>query len=209
MLRILLAEDHDIVRRGIRGVLESQAGWEICAEADNGRDAVRLAAETKPDIAIIDYSLPLLNGLDVVRQTRQVSPGTQSLVFTQHDDDELVRETLRAGARGFLQKSEAADHLVHAVKALALRRPYFTGRVSQVMLANFLRKLPASPILTGREREVVQLIAEGSSNKQIAATLGLSTKTIETHRSAAMRKIGVKNLADLVRYAVRNRIVEP
>jgi DNA-binding NarL/FixJ family response regulator len=209
MLRILLAEDHDIVRRGIRGLLETHSGWEICGEAANGRDAVRLAADKKPDIAIIDYSLPMLNGLDVVRQIRKLSAKTQILVFTQHDSDDLIRETLRAGARGFLQKGEAAEHLVHAITALAARRPYFAGRVSQTMLATFVKNRPSSDLLTGREREVVQLIAEGRSNKQIAATFNLSIKTVETHRSSAMRKLNIRNMAELVRYAVRNKLVEP
>ncbi|QCI64992.1 response regulator [Phreatobacter stygius] len=208
MARVLLAEDHEIVRRGIRSLLESRGNFEICAEAADGLDAVRLAIQEKPDIAIIDYSLPRLNGLEVVKQVRKVLPRIQILMFTQHDSEDLMRDILRAGVRSFLLKSEADEHLIQAVSALAMSRPYFTTRVSETMLATFIGSTTPATQLTSRERETVQLIAEGASNKRIAAELGVSVKTVETHRSTAMRKLGAKSMADLVRYAVRNKLVE-
>jgi DNA-binding NarL/FixJ family response regulator len=208
MARILLADDHEIVRRGIRSLLESRGGWEICAEAADGLEAIRLALDEKPDIAIVDYSLPKLNGLEVVKQVRKVLPRIQVLMFTQHDSEDLLRDILRAGVRSFLLKSEADEHLVQAITALSVSRPYFTTRVSEAMLANFIGGPAPAAQLTSRERETVQLIAEGASNKRIAAQLGVSVKTVETHRSTAMRKLGAKSIADLVRYAVRNKLVE-
>ncbi|MGL4286097.1 MAG: response regulator [Phreatobacter sp.] len=208
MARILLAEDHEIVRRGIRSLLESRGNWDICAEAADGLEAVRLMIQEKPDIAIIDYSLPGLNGLEVVKQIRKVLPRIQILMFTQHDSEDLMRDVLRAGVRSFLLKSEADEHLLKAVGALSMSRPYFTDRVSEAMLASFIGSPAATAHLTSRERETVQLIAEGASNKRIATELGVSVKTVETHRATAMRKLGAKSMADLIRYAVRNKLVE-
>lgn len=208
MARVLLAEDHEIVRRGIRSLLESRGSWDICAEAADGLEAVRLAIQEKPDIAIIDYSLPGLNGLEVVKQVRKVLPRIQILMFTQHDSEDLMRDVLRAGVRSFLLKSEADEHLLQAVSALSMSRPYFTDRVSEAMLASFIGGPASVAHLTSRERETVQLIAEGASNKRIATQLGVSVKTVETHRATAMRKLGAKSMADLIRYAVRNKLVE-
>lgn len=209
MARILLAEDHEIVRRGIRGLLESHGNWEICGEAADGAEAVRLALLERPDIAILDYFMPKLNGIEVAHQVRKLLPQIQIMIFTQHDSDDLMRGILRAGIRSFLLKSEAEEHLVRAVSALALCQPYFTTRASEAMLASFVRNPMPAPGLTSRERLTVQRIAEGASNKRIAADLGVSVKTIETHRSAAMRKLGAKSLAELIRYAMRNKLVEP
>ena len=203
MVRVLLVEDHEIVRRGIRGLLESHPAYEICGQA-----AVDLAGRLKPDVAILDYSLPALNGIESARNIKKVSPQTQILIFTQHDSDDLIRDALVAGARGFLLKSEADDHLLHALAALSLNRPYFTARVSEAMLAGFIAGSSGQLSLTSREREVVQLIAEAYSTKEIADRLRVSGKTVETHRAAAMRKLGVRNIADLVRYAIRHKMVE-
>lgn len=215
MLRILLADDHDIVRRGIRELLEQQPGWTVCAEADNGREAVELALEHRPQVAIIDLTMPELNGLEATRRIRQALPETQVLVFTMHDSEELLRGVLHAGARGYLLKSDAARQLVPAVESLAQRKPFFSGRVSEVLLDGFLgcERRRSNDLgtdrLTSREREVVQLLAEGKSNKDVARALDLSVKTVETHRAAVMRKLDLHSLADLVRFAIRNKMIVP
>lgn len=214
MLRILLADDHDIVRRGLRELLEEHPGWTVCAEATNGREAVELALEHRPRVAVLDLTMPELNGLEATRRIRQALPETEVLVFTMHESDELVRNVLAAGARGYLLKSDAARQLVPAVEALAQRKPFFAGRISELLLEGFLKGERASgpetqERLTSREREVVQLLAEGNSNKDIARALDLSVKTVETHRAAIMRKLRLRSLADLVRYAIRNQLISP
>jgi DNA-binding NarL/FixJ family response regulator len=214
MVRILLADDHDVVRRGLRWLLEAQPGWQVVAEARTGREAVALAAEWRPDIAIIDLAMPELNGLEATRRIRKELPGTEVLVFTAHQAERLMREALLAGARGFLLKSDAGERLVAAVASLAGHRPFFSAQVSEVLLDAFVRG-SASPstleseVLTAREREIVQLLAEGRGNREIGEALGISAKTVETHRAAIMRKLGIGSLAGLVRYAVRNQLVEP
>jgi DNA-binding NarL/FixJ family response regulator len=215
MVRILLADDHDVVRRGLKALLQECPGWEICGEAHRGRDAVDLARELQPDIAIVDLMMPDLNGLETTRQIRKASERTQVLIFTMHHDESLVHEVLDAGARGYLLKTDAEPHIVTAVETLLRRQPYFSAQVSETVLEGFLRRGreavdgTAAPRLTPREREVMQLLAEGHRNKQIAQDLGISVKTVETHRTTLMRKIGVKSIVDLVRYAVRNRFTEP
>jgi DNA-binding NarL/FixJ family response regulator len=215
MLRILLADDHDIVRRGLRGLLEQQPGWSVCAEAANGREAVELAREHRPHVAILDLTMPELNGLEATRRIRQELPETQVLVFTMHDSEELLRGVLRAGARGYLLKSDAARQLVPAVESLSQRKAFFSGRVSEVLLEGFLDserrrsdELGAER-LTAREREIVQLLAEGKSNKDVARALDLSVKTVETHRASVMRKLDLHSIADLVRFAIRNHMIAP
>ena len=214
MLRILLADDHDIVRRGLKDLLEQHVGWQVCAEAANGRDAVELALEHRPHVAVIDLSMPELNGLEATRRIRQALPDTEVLIFTMHESEELIREVLGAGARGYLLKSDAVRQLIPAVESLSQKNPYFAGRVSAVVLDGFLKggqvtlEGPTAERLTSREREVVQLLAEGKSNKQIARLLDLSVKTVETHRTAAMRKLELNSLPDLVRYAVRMQIIQ-
>jgi len=218
MLRILIADDHEVARRGIRALLESHAGWEVCAEARDGRDAVELALSTKPNVVLLDIGMPNLNGLEAARQISAALPEAGILILTMHDTDNMVREVLRAGARGFLLKSDAGRDLVAAVEAVQLQRTFFTPRVSQMVLDGFLdrdgkysQKSPidfSGDLLTSREREVIQLLAEGRTSKEVAVTLNLSVKTAETHRTNLMRKLGLHSVADLTRYAVRNGIVQ-
>lgn len=212
-VRILLADDHDVVRRGLKELLEEQVGWHVCAEAASGREAVERAVQTRPQVAVIDFSMPDLNGIEATRRIREMAPDTEILIFTMHESEELIRAALLAGARGYLLKSEASRQLIPAVESLAKHKPYFSGRVSEVVLEGFLKEGQTAPAmasdrLSSREREIVQLLAEGRSNKEIARDLALSVKTVETHRSSVMRKLGISSLAELVRWAVRNRIVE-
>jgi DNA-binding NarL/FixJ family response regulator len=218
MLRILIADDHEVARRGIRSLLESHPGWEVCAEAKDGRDAVELATSLKPDLVLLDIGMPNLNGLEAARQILATSPNAAILILTMHDSDNVIREVLRAGARGFLLKSDAGRDLVAAVEALESQKTFFTPRVSQMVLDGFLNREkkrseiedvtnPSGDLLTAREREVIQLLAEGRTSKEVAVTLNLSVKTAETHRTNLMRKLGLHSVADLTRYAVRNGIV--
>ena len=209
-MRILIADDHDVVRSGLRRIVEAQPNWQVVAEAGDGKEAVQKALETKPDVAVIDYSLPLINGAEATRQIRSVLPRTEVLIFTMHDNVTLIGELLKAGARGYLVKTDAQRHLIGAIEALAAHKPFFTGKVSEALLDSFLLG-PARDrsALTHRERGVVQLVAEGYTNKQIAGLLDSSLKTVETHRAAIMRKLNLTSPAALVRYAIRNQIVEP
>lgn len=208
--RILIADDHEVVRSGLRKILETQPGWEVVAEAADGKEAVAKAIETVPDIAIIDYSLPTLNGLEVTRQIRRRLPRTEVLVFTMHEDDALVTELLHAGARGYLLKSDASRYLIAAIDSLASRKPFFSSSVSEALLQSFIaRRGREVSALTPRERQIVQLVAEGYTNKAIAQLLNISLKTVETHRAAVMRKLNLASSAALVRYAIRNRLIEP
>jgi DNA-binding NarL/FixJ family response regulator len=217
MLRILIADDHEVARRGIRALLESHPGWEVCAEARDGRDAVELAIDTKPNVVLLDIGMPNLNGLEAARQILAALPDAAILILTMHDTDTMVRDVLRAGARGFLLKSDAGRDLVAAVEAVQLQRTFFTPRVSQMVLDGFLDRDgkqsqdhvdSSGDLLTSREREVIQLLAEGRTSKEVAVTLNLSVKTAETHRTNLMRKLGLHSVADLTRYAVRNGIVQ-
>lgn len=209
---ILIVDDHIAIRRGVRAILEGRDGFEVVAEAGTGAQAIDLAAGHKPDVAVIDYSMPVMNGSQLARRIREASPRTEVLVYTMHESDALVRDVLGAGARGYLLKSDADQHLIAAVDALARHQPYFTERVSEALLAHYLAHPGASSeldTLTCREREVVQLIAEGNSSKQVSEALAISLKTVETHRSSAMHKLGLETTAALVRYAVRNKLVAP
>ena len=209
MTCILIADDHAVVRSGVRRVIEAHPGWSVVAEATNGKDAVAQAITTKPDVAILDYRLPLLDGIEATRQIRRRAPSVQVLIFTMHDDENLLREALSAGARSYVQKSDAGQHLISAVQSLAEHKPYFTDRASQVLLKNFLTEADkVQHILTDREQVVVQLVAEGHSNKEAATVLNVSIKTIESHRSSIMRKLDLTSSAALVRYAVRNNLVQ-
>jgi DNA-binding NarL/FixJ family response regulator len=215
-LRILVADDHEIVRAGLRALLEQGTGWSVCAEATNGREAVEIAAQLHPEVVIMDLAMPELNGLEATRRILQQTPRTAVLILSARDSEELVREVLAAGARGFILKSDAAKDLVVAVEGLQQGRPFFSARVAELVLRGYLQggtfpidPPPAAPVLTGREREVLQLLAEGHSTKEVAATLGISGKTAESHRSNLMRKLAVRSIPDLVRYAIRNHLVDP
>jgi DNA-binding NarL/FixJ family response regulator len=207
--RILIADDHEVVRSGLRSILEAQPNWEVVAEATDGKEAVLKAIATKPDVAVLDYSLPVLNGVEATRQIRARVPETEVLIFTMHESETLMRELLQAGARGYLLKSDARQFLITAVQSLAAHKPFFTSRVSETLLESFLTTTEGDRgILTARERTVVQLIAEGRTNKQIASVLNISLKTVETHRATAMRKLNLTSTAGVVRYAIRNQLVE-
>lgn len=211
-LRILIADDHEVARRGIRALLESHPGWEVCGEASDGREAVNAANRLKPDLVLLDIGMPSLNGLDATRQILAAAPDTRVLILTMHDSEQVVREVLAAGARGFLLKSDAGRDLVAAVEALQHHRTFFTTKVAQLVLEGYLRPDPESDrslrsVLTPREREVIQLLAEGKTTKEVATTLNLSVKTAETHRTNLMRKLDLHSVVDLTLYAVRNGIV--
>jgi DNA-binding NarL/FixJ family response regulator len=214
-LRILIADDHDVVRRGIKSLIESRNEWQVCDEAQSGREAVAKAEERKPDIVVLDISMPELNGLEAARRIRKVSPNSEILILSMHYSDQLIREVLDAGVRGFVVKSDSGRDLIIALETLANHKPFFTSKATEVMLTNFQR--PASlPIpgemrssrLTSREREIVQLLSEGKSSKEVASSLGISVKTADTHRANIMRKLEIHSVSELVRYAVRNQIIE-
>jgi DNA-binding NarL/FixJ family response regulator len=212
--RIFIADDHEVVRKGLTALLQAQADWEVCGEAADGREAVEKAQQLKPDVVILDIGMPSLNGLEATRQILKTNPQARILILTLHDSDQVVREVLNAGARGFLLKSDAARDLVAAVEALRRDKTYFTSKVASMVLEGYLKggtgPAPATVgrnRLTPREREIVQLLAEGKSTKEVAVALGLSVKTAETHRSNIMRKLQLHSVSDLVLYAVRNNIV--
>jgi DNA-binding NarL/FixJ family response regulator len=215
-LRILLADDHEIVRRGLCALLQRHEGWEVCGEATDGREAVEKAKQLNPDVVIVDIGMPNLNGLDATRRLLQHDPNFKVIVLTVTDADQVIREALDAGARGFVLKSDAARDLVSAIEALQSKRMFFTPRVNDLLLAGFLEKghavsksqPPTLPTLTAREREITQLLAEGRSSKEAASLLNLSTKTVETHRSNIMRKLSLHSIRDLVVYAIKNKIIQ-
>jgi DNA-binding NarL/FixJ family response regulator len=212
VLRILVADDHEVARKGIRALLEDHLGWEVCGEARDGREAVEFAESLKPDVFLLDIGMPNLNGLDAARQILASTPDARILILTIHDSEQVVREVLAAGARGFLLKSDAGRDLVAAVEALQHRRTFFTPKVAQMMLDGYLRPHESNDsdkcVLTPREREVIQLVAEGKTTKEVATALNLSVKTAETHRTNLMRKLDLHSVADLTLYAVRNGIVQ-
>ena len=212
--RILIADDHDVVRRGLRALLEA-AGHKVCAEAATGREALAAARRTAPDVAVLDVSMPDMNGLEAAARIRAAVPDAEVLVLTAHDAEEVVRGALEAGARGYVLKSDAGGDLVNAVADLLRHRPHFTTRVAEMVLEGYLgtnASTPAeavkTPRLTPREREILQLLAEGRTTKQVALDLAISAKTVETHRANLMKTLGLESVSDLVRYAVRNRIIE-
>jgi len=213
-LRILLADDHKVVRQGTRALLSTVPEWEIVGEADNGRDAVSLTSELKPDIVILDIGMPELNGLDATRQIKKKLPETEVLIFTGQETEELVHDVFDSGARSYIMKTDAADHLIDALKALSEHKHFFTSRISEIVFARYIQGkktvegAPEKSRITDREREIVQLLAEGKSSKEIATMLGISVRTVETHRAAIMKKLGLKSFSELIRYAVRNKIVE-
>lgn len=213
-LRILIADDHELVRRGVRTLLEGEAGWKVVAEVRDGQEAVDKATELKPEVAILDIGMPRLNGLDAARRIKKAVPQIKVLILTMHDSEHLAWEVLKAGARGYVTKSDTARDLVLAIEALRRDKTFFTPRVDRIILDNFLQgkfgkngKEQNGERLTSRQREIVQLLAEGKSSKEVSVLLNLSVKTIETHRANIMKRLGCHSVSDLVRYAVRNNII--
>jgi DNA-binding NarL/FixJ family response regulator len=216
MLRILVADDHDLTRAGLRYMLEKQSGWSVCSEASNGRAAVEMAEKFSPDIAILDMSMPELNGLEATRQISKSNPHTKILIFTMHETERIIADVLEAGAHGIVLKSDAGDNIVKAVETISTGRRFFTSRVAETVAELFLSAgtaardhLDKGSLLTTREREVLQLLAEGKSNKEVADRLNISARTAEGHRAEIMRKLKIESLAELIRYAIRNEIVQP
>jgi DNA-binding NarL/FixJ family response regulator len=214
-MQILIADDHELVRRGLRAVLEHQPGWKVCGEAINGRQAVELAKKFQPDVIVMDVTMPELNGLEATRQIRKAVPKAEVLILTIHESEQLVGEVLAAGARGYILKADTSRLLVAAIETLAQHKPFFTGTASEVVLGGYLR--PGQPVraesrnlprLTAREREIVQMLAEGNTNKEVAVALGVSVKTVDAHRANLMHKLNLHSVTDLVRYAIRNKIIE-
>ena len=215
-LHLLIVDDHEVVRRGLRVLIESRPGWEVCGEAMTGREAVEKAKKLKPDVVIMDIAMPELNGLEATRQILKASPRTGVLILTMHESEQLVRDVLEAGAQGYVLKSAAGRDLVNAVEALSKHEAFFTSSVAKVMLKAYREKRSQddrtwdSPsLLSPREREIIQLLAEGKSNNQVAEVLHISAKTVETHRAHIMEKLNLHSITDLVHYAIRNHIVEP
>jgi DNA-binding NarL/FixJ family response regulator len=213
-LRILVADDHEIVRRGIRGQLRAKRGWIIVGEATNGREAVEKASKLKPDVVIVDISMPDLDGLQATRQIRERAPSTEVVVLTMHESDQMVRRVLEAGARGYVLKSDLAAHLLKAVKDVSAGKLFLTPKVSDMVLTGILKTddqhnskehLKARP--TPREVEIIRLLALGKLNKEIAAELGITVRTAETHRAKIMLKLGMHSLAELIHYAIRHKIM--
>jgi DNA-binding NarL/FixJ family response regulator len=214
-LRLLVADDHEIVRNGLRSLLEAQPGWKVAAEASDGREAVAKAKEVKPDVAVLDIGMPTLNGLEATRQILKNDSQAKILILTMHDSDPLIRDVLDAGARGYVLKTDASRDLVTAVNAIRSDKTFFTAKVAQMVLDGYLDKkthgeetASAKTRLTPRQREIVQLLAEGKSSKEVATELGLSVKTAETHRANIMRRLDCHSVSELVRYAVKNNIIE-
>ena len=214
-LRIFVADDHEVVRRGLCALLTSHSGWEICGEAGDGREAVEKVTQLKPDIVILDIGMPALNGLEAARQIMRNDPHQNVVILSIIDSEQVIQEALKAGAQAYVLKSDGAKDLIVAIEELQQNRTYFNSRILKIVLKEFLStdKIPpqrASRLrdLTAREREILQLLAEGKSTKEVAVTLGMSVKTAETHRSNLMRKLGLHCLSELVLYAVRNNIVQ-
>jgi DNA-binding NarL/FixJ family response regulator len=213
---VLLADDHHMMRRGVRALIETMDGWEVCAEVESGREAVAMAEKLRPQIAVLDMTMPGLNGLEAARQIKKISPETEVLIFTGHETEELVHQVFEAGARSYILKTDGKEQLELALRSLAARKPYFTTQVGEILFSKLLNKKKgadndegssATGRLSDREREIVQMLVEGKSNKDVASTLGISVKTVETHRAAIMKKLKLKAFSELVRYAIRNHVI--
>jgi DNA-binding NarL/FixJ family response regulator len=208
MTRVLIADSHPVVRFGLRSIIESRAGWTVVAEAADGIEATDGAIVTQPDVAILDYALPVLNGIEATHQIRRRVPNVEVLIFTMHDNEDLVRQAFNAGARAYVLKSEAQQQLVSAIEALAMHRPFVRDAAAQIRLRGFLsRTSRVERRLTGREHTIVRMVAEGLSNKQIAQELKIAVKTVETHRATILRKLDLGSSAEMVRYAIRNGLI--
>lgn len=213
-LRILIADDHEVVRDGMRALIEREPGWEVCGMATNGQEAVDSAKKLKPEIVVLDMTMPELDGLTALRQIKHALPNTEVVIFSAHHSEDVIEQLFDAGAKSYIQKSDAGRHLVTAIKSLAEHKPFFTPEISEILFAKFFwagsgrKQSELDHSLTAREREIVRLLAEGQSNKGIASSLGISVRTAETHRAALMRKLDVDSVSALVRYAIRNNIIE-
>jgi DNA-binding NarL/FixJ family response regulator len=208
-LKLLVADDHEVVRNGVRSLLEAQPGWHVTAEARNGREAVEKAKRLKPDVVVLDIGMPSLNGLEAARQMIKNDPHIKIVILTMHESENLIREVLKVGARGYVSKADAIQDLVTAINAVRSGVTFFTAKVSEIVLEGYLDKSGATNSrLTPRQREIIQLLAEGQSSKEIAVALGLSVKTADTHRANIMRRLNCHSASEIVRYAVRNHIIE-
>lgn len=212
-IRVLLADDHVVMRRGVRTIIEAMPGWVVCGEVANGREAVETAGRLLPDIAVMDVSMPELNGLEATRQIKKAWPQIEVMMFTGIETEDLVHQVFEAGARSYILKTDGVEEIEAALCALAAHKPYFTTEIGEVLFARFLREKTQTcePMegsrLTNREREIIQFLGEGKSNKEVADKLGISVKTAETHRAAIMKKLKLPTFSDLVRYAIRNHII--
>jgi DNA-binding NarL/FixJ family response regulator len=212
-IRVLIAEDHETTRAGIRYIVNTMAGWEVCGEASNGREAIDLAIELKPAVVVMDMNMSVLNGLEATRQIRRQCPQIEVLAFTGIEEEKIIHQMFEAGAKGYILKTDKCETIQAALQALAQHKSFFTTKVGEVLFAKFLHGKenvstgPEPGRLTAREREIVQLVAEGGTNKTVATSLGISIKTVETHRAAIMKKLELDSVADLVRYAIRNNII--
>ena len=206
--RLLLADDHALVRQGLKALLEKQ-GFQVVAEASDGQEAVRSVQKTQPDVAIIDIGMPILNGMDAARELKKSSPNTKVILLTHHDEDQYVTESLRAGVRGYVLKSQAGDDLAHAIQEVCRGSVYLSPNISRAVVDAYLSKTYVlSDPLSGRERQVLQLVGEGKSTKDVAAQLGISVKTAESHRARLMKKLDIHETASLVRYAIRRGLIQ-
>jgi len=206
----LIVDDHPVVRKGLRALVESRRGWRVCAEAANGREAIAKARAAKPDVAIVDIGMPGLGGIEATRQIRKVSPQTEVLILSAHGSERLARELLDAGARGYLLKEDADVNLLEAIGALRKHTAFYSPKIAAWVARDERRARGKAPrdVLTPRQRETIQLLAEGRSNKEVAATLGISVKTVEAHRAHIMLKLNLHSVTELVHYAIRNDIVQ-
>jgi len=211
-IKVLIADDHEVVRHGVRNLLNNDPEIEVCGAVGTGREAVKQCAKLEPDVVVLDLSMPDLNGMDATRQILRDNPHTKVLIFSMHETERLVQDVFHAGAKAYVLKSDASDKLVHAVKSIHRGSHFFSSKVSEVIFERFLKSVKEDPSedcrLTGREREIVQLLAEGKSNKEVGVALSISVKTVETHRSTIMRKLGLQTFSDMVRYAIRNNIIQ-
>jgi two-component system response regulator NreC len=213
-LRILVADDHEVMRTGVRALIEHEPGWQVCGTATNGQEAVEGARKLKPDVVVLDMAMPNLDGLEALREIKRALPNTEVVVFSAYHSEDVIGQLFDAGAKSYIQKSDASRHLVAAIKSLAEHKPFFTSEISQILFAKFLsgsagkKQSGQKHTVTSRERDVVRLLAGGNSNKDVANCLGISIRTAETHRATLMRKLGLESLAALVRYAIRNNIID-
>jgi len=213
-VRVLVADDHEVVREGVCALIERQPNLKVCGLAATGREAIDLARKTRPDVVVLDMTMPESDGLDAIRQIKKALPDTEVLVFSAHPSEEMIEEVFDAGAKSYVEKTQATRDLITAIRSLAEHKPFFSQKTSEILLAKLSTGTAkehdrAGPKLTTRETEIVRLLAQGGSNKEIAATLGISIRTVETHRATLMHKLGVHSVAGVVRYAIRHHLIEP